>query len=405
MITETGVVALFVEANPIPITSDELNSPRSLATSVDTAFDSAEAESDVLRGHKPLVDYLQQRPDESTATARQKAWRGVAVAVAATILVVVGVVVGVVVVAGQSDSTDAALTAGRVEVLPFVGGLKAPLDVVFDPTGGLFISEHLAGQVGRVEILPDGTAGERVVVASGFEDLARLALDENGALYFSDYDAVIRVPDGSAVTWASPSTATRFALGFAAAEGLAIDASGNLYIAHTDDDRQRTDIAEGAEAITRITKVDVLEDDSAGTASEVVAIPGGVWGRDIEFGPTGELFVTTCQPGPSCGLGRNNDNDEIWAVTFGDDGSMTSLRLFASVPGGPRALAFDATGMLFVGTESGTVWSIDPAGQPTVVISGFGSVASMAFDASGTLYLADDGADEGANTVFRIVAK
>ena len=93
MITESGVVALFVEANPIPITSDELNSPRSLATSVDTAFDSAEAEAGVLRREEPLVDYLQQRPDESTATARQKAWRGVAVAFGATILVVVGVVV------------------------------------------------------------------------------------------------------------------------------------------------------------------------------------------------------------------------------------------------------------------------------------------------------------------------
>jgi hypothetical protein len=113
VITESEVVALFVEANPIPITSDELNSPRSLATSVDTALVSADAEPDEQLGDEPTVDYLRQ-PGESTAATQQKKWSGVVLAVAATILVVVGVVV---VADGNSGEvvTDPASSPGVVD--------------------------------------------------------------------------------------------------------------------------------------------------------------------------------------------------------------------------------------------------------------------------------------------------
>ena len=76
-----------------PISPDELVARRLLVAPVDTAVDSAGVEADVPRGDDLTVDYLQQRPDGSDAASEQKRWRGVVVAVAATILVVVGVVV------------------------------------------------------------------------------------------------------------------------------------------------------------------------------------------------------------------------------------------------------------------------------------------------------------------------
>ncbi len=58
--------------------------------------------------------------------------------------------------------------------------------------------------------------------------------------------------------------------------------------------------------------------------------------------------------------------------------------------GDPRALTFDASGTLYVGTDAGTVWSVDSAGEPTMVATGFDSIGGMAFDASGALYLAGE---------------
>ena len=61
-----------------------------------------------------IVDYLQQRPDESDTPTEHKRWFGVVVAVAATILVVVGVVV---VADGNSGDVVADPAASRQAIV------------------------------------------------------------------------------------------------------------------------------------------------------------------------------------------------------------------------------------------------------------------------------------------------
>ncbi len=240
----------------------------------------------------------------------------------------------------------------------FLDGLEVPNDLAFDPTGGLFVSETEASRVSRVGILPDGSAGDTVVVASGIADAEGLALADDGVLYVSNLDVVYRVADG---------VTAPFAGGFADAEGLAIDPNGDLFVA---DDS-------GPSAI-RITKVEVLPGGTAGTATEVVIVPGGS-AADIDFGPNGDLFVA-------------NNDDAVWMVEFGDDGTVSSLQELATFPSEPFALAFDRSGTLFVGMgQGGTIWSVQPGERPSLFASGFALVQGLAFDTSGSLY---------ASTVF-----
>lgn len=235
----------------------------------------------------------------------------------------------------------------------FLSGLEIPNDLAFDPTGGLFVSESRAGRVSRVDILLDGSAGESVVVASGIVDAEGLAYSDEGVLYVSGESAVHRIAGG---------VTTTFADGFADPEGLAIDSNGDLYV------------ADDAEPGIRITKVAVLADGTAGETSEIVVVPGAS-AADIDFGPTGELFVA-------------NSLDAVWVVELGDGASVTT-RLFATIPGGPRALAFDPTGTLYVfGESSGTIWAIAPEHKHAhVFASGLDRGEGLAFDIWGSLYV------------------
>jgi sugar lactone lactonase YvrE len=249
------------------------------------------------------------------------------------------------------------LVAGGYEIDEFVGGLGTPNDLAFDPTGGLYVSETEAQQVRRIEILPDGSAGESRVVASGIDDAEGLALTDDGVLYVSSDRLVYRVADG---------VTTPFADGFDDPEGLALDGNGNLYVA---------DDTDGG---TRISRVQVLADGTAGIISEVVIVPGGGAG-DIDFGPSGELFVA--------------NGDAVWTVGFAADGTVELTRL-DPFPGSPKALAFDPLGELHVGT-SGSVWSIESG---TALVNGLDSVEGLAFGPSGTLYMSN----VGTNQILRL---
>jgi hypothetical protein len=246
--------------------------------------------------------------------------------------------------------------------------------------------EHLEG-LSIVEILEDGSAGEQVYVANQIviqspgderikpdvgvvhgQDLEAMTLDESGTVYIVDWRWVNRITDLPVGTttgfFSSGALPDQYG-----PENVVIDANGDLYVA----------VSTVSGVV--VTRVDVLDDGSAGTVTEIVTVPRGGAHGDIEFGPTGELFVTT-------------STDEIWEITFADDGSMTSLRVSATIPGVPGALAANASGTLYVGTRSGILWSVEPGRDPVVVATGFDVIAGLAFDASGTLYLADWGTGE-----------
>ncbi len=288
----------------------------------------------------------------------RRAWPIAVAAAAATLLLV-----GLIPLLGSNDDSP----TGAIVAEPFLVGMDGHNYLVYDPAGWLVVTGGPEGPIVKVEILPDGSAGEvDVVPSSGFEDLSYLAVDDNGVLYFNNYAHQHRTGPGLEPPYWRTPIATGGA--FVKPGGLSVDSNGDLYVA----DR----FGSG----TRITRIELPGEGGVGTATEVVTVPGEVpegWrANDIEFGPTGELFVL-------------NYVDEVWAVTFAADGSMASLRLFANIPGNPEALAFDASGTLYVGTETGAVWSVEPAEEPSMVATGCEGIRSWAVDVAGTLFLVE----------------
>ena len=291
--------------------------------------------------------------------------RGVAVGMAAFAVVLIGVgmagvfrtVAPAADVAANDDSEAASV--GAYTVQPFLVGLEEGHQaLVFDPSGWLILRAE--GRTRRVEILPDGTAGETVVIAGLHEDTHGLALDGNGVVYFGNYGDVEVITPGSGIRRFSDAP---FAV-FHQVVAVAIDATGDLYVAE-----RPTDIS----SHFRIIRITVLDDGTVGTVTEVATVPTDGFGGDIEFGPAGELFVL-------------NSVGEIWVVAP-DASGPASVQKLATIPGQPNALAFNAPESLYVGTSDGTVWSVDPNGESRLVATGFDRIGALDFDATGTLYL------------------
>jgi sugar lactone lactonase YvrE len=247
----------------------------------------------------------------------------------------------------------------------FVTGLGTPNDLAFDPaTSSLFASESSLDRVISIPVLPDGTAGEVAIFAEGISDAEGLALDATGNLYVGDSYYVYKVEDG---------LVTAYTGGFNDAEGLAIDQQGDLFVAD--------DSPDGG---VRISKVEVLPDGSAGDVSDFAIVPGGS-AADIDFDVAGDLYVT-------------DNADEVWVIDILEDGSVGGISPFVGGMSSPFSLEFGSDGNLFVGTSSGNIWKVDPNGNANLFASGFGSVEGLVFDALGNLYASDI----GSNSIFRI---
>lgn len=111
-------------------------------------------------------------------------------------------------------------------------------DLVFDQNGGLYFTEPMGSQalkpVGKVYYLPPGEK-EPVLFADNIAYPNGIAISADGnRVYISEFDKnqVLSVP--SITAEASPETPFVFAQfeGGIGPDGLAVDAEGNVYVAH-----------------------------------------------------------------------------------------------------------------------------------------------------------------------------
>ena len=183
--------------------------------------------------------------------------------------------------------------------------------------------------------------------ASGLNFNQDMALDHSGNLYIANQS-------GGDVIEVTPQGVSRiFASGFTQPKGLAFDSQGNLYVSNQTGD-----------SISKVTP--------AGVVSTFVASinqPGG-----LAVDANNNLYVT------------NEGNGTVSKVT-----PAGVVSVFATTGWYPRGLAFDANGNLFVSNEgSETISEVTPAGVvSTFVSSGLSGPAGLAFDSSGNLYVAN----------------
>jgi trimeric autotransporter adhesin len=313
--------------------------------------------------------------------------------------------------------------------------LKFPCAIALDVAGNLYIadsSNHTMRRVAAAGGTISTVAGNHSAGFSGDGGAATsaalyfpqgVAVDASGTLYIADTDnSVIRRVAAAGATIATVAGNRAYAYGgdggpatsaaLSNTHGVALDATGNLYIADTDNFVIRRVVAAGGSISTIAGNRTIGYSGNGGPAtSATLAYPNGV-----AVDAAGNLYIAdtnnhvirrVAAAGGAISTFAGNHN----AGYSGDGGAATSAALNF-----PAGLAIDAAGNLYIADTSnhvirrvavsGTISTI--AGNHSAGYSGNGGAATsaslnfpfgVALDASGNLYIADT-----SNHVIRRVA-
>ncbi len=333
-----------------------------------------------------------------------------------------GSVTSAAVVLNVTPQPGLALIAGNVGGPGSLDGtgsaarLLSPAGIAYDGAGNLYVPEGSA--IRKVTTSGVVTTFAGSPVASGsvdgaattarFGNVSGVAVDTGGNIYVADTgNDTIRVISAAGVvsTLAGTTGVAGFADGtgtaasFNAPAGVTVDRSGNVYVADT-----------GNATIRKITPAGIVT-TLAGTHGVVGSVDGA--GAVARFnGPTnlvantaGNLYVA------------DTANDTIRFVTA--TGTVTTLAGTAGVAGSadgagvaatfnrPTGIALDGAGNVYVGDASGfVIRRVTPAAVVTTIAGAanasgstdgvssaarFASPVGLASDASGNLYVADQG--------------
>jgi len=284
-----------------------------------------------------------------------------------------------------------------------------PYGIAVDGSGNLYVAD-LSNRVIRL-ITPGGMVStfagsgsygyqDGPAASAMFLDPRDVAVDASGNVYVADSETIRKISGGVVSTLAGTgaigsangagATAT-----FYAPRGLAVDGSGNVYVADSDNAMIRKITPGGTVSTLAGTGTSGSLDGPA--LSATFDLP-----RGVAADAAGNVYVA------------DSGNNLIRKVSSG--GTVTTLAGAPpanGVAGGvtfsyPQGLAFDGSGNLYVADSSALIWKLTPQGVASMfagsdafslgISAPFSMPAGLAFDAAGNLYTAD----EGANMIFKI---
>lgn len=309
-------------------------------------------------------------------------------------------------------------TQGKVDGPGTAALFDGPEALAFNPsTGNIYIGDTYNNSIrtmtttGTVATLTNGTLGfaNGPLASALFYGPKGFAFDAQGNTYVADMgNSVIRkITPGGVVSTFTGITVPGYIDGdatvvkFNSPSALAIDASGNVYIA----DR-------GNNVIRKSTSAGVVA-----TLAGYPGAPGSGWvdaaGANAKFKTTAAIAINAA--GTKIYV-ADRDNFAIRVINT-TDGTVTTIAgnpLFPDLIGSPTALAIDAQDNLFITDQSGRIFEITAAGvlyklagalKTSGNVNGAGAVArfnnpqGIAKDAQGNVYVAD----YGNNTIRKIV--
>ncbi len=310
--------------------------------------------------------------------------------------------------------------------------LNAPAGLAIDSTGALYFADsgnNLVRKVyngviidvfntpgptglavdstGMLYVAADSYFGTVVQPIPGVASARDVTLDPAGDIYLTSGVFVMEMPSGGTVTTiAGSGTSPNFggdggqatSAQLATPSGIAVDSSGNWYIADTGNNRIR--MVTPAGVITTIV--------GTGDPTQLNA-PGGIaldTSNNLYIADTGNNVVRERTPAgtiTTIATGLNNPVsvavDAQGSVYIADSGNNRiaqvtaagTVSTFAKIQA-PQAVAVDASGNV-VAAAANQIWNIASDGTSTSLIAGLTSPGGMAFASDGTLTIADTGAN------------
>lgn len=309
---------------------------------------------------------------------------------------------------------------------------NSPGGVVVDHSGNVYVADtgnnviRMIDGSGNVTTFSGSSAGIAGLIdgpnlSAEFRGPTGIAIDSSGNLYIADSgnNAIRKISNGSVTTIAGSLIGNSgFADGtgtdalFSNPMGIIVDASGNIYVADTGNNRIRKIVIDPLTGISTVTTIaggaTVGSTDGAGSSARFNGPQG------LVLDSSGNLYVA------------DTGNNTIRAVNLAT-GVVTTLAGSAGTSGfddgtgstakfnGPTGLAIDGSGNIYV-TDTGnkeirkvttpggvvTTVSGNPGrnpgdGDPST--AGFSAPGGITIDASGNIYIVDG----GNNTINKIV--
>jgi len=338
-------------------------------------------------------------------------------------------------VAGFSGDSTSALLAE----------LSAPAGLAIDYTGALYIADSGNNRVRKVyngviitvfnTPSPTGLAfggGALYVAASsyfgtvsqqipGIPSAVDLTVDLAGDLFATSGTFVLEIPagasDGIVTTIAGSGAAPNFggdngpatAAQLNAPSSVAMDSSGNWYIADTSNNRIRMVTAAGVISTVAGTATAGSSGDNGPASAAQLNAPRGLAidnSGNLYIADSGNNEVRKITPAglilpvaTQLNNPRSVATDAQGSVYIADSGNNRIVKVtaagttstFATIDG-PQAVAVDSSNNVLV-ADSTQIWTVTPAGAASSMITGLNSPAGIAVASDGSVLIAEPGAN------------
>ncbi len=267
-----------------------------------------------------------------------------------------------------------------------LAGLFQPSGVELDAAGNLFVADSGNRRVRKITpqgiistVAGNGAAGVTgdggPATAASLDGPADLAISKDNTLYISDgASGRVRSVNGDGVI--SRVTAS----GFGGLSGIAVDNQGNVFIG-VNASRQVMKIAgQNVTAIAGIVPSRVAGDNVPATSTSLL-VPFGV-----AVDATGTLYLSDSADNR---IRKVSDAGIISTVAGSGIYGGTNGSVAVAEIGAPRGLTFDPLGNLFTATGLFNVRKVTPSGVVSTIAANLFNPIAVASDSTGNIFIAD----------------